>query len=118
MDESVDMFRAEQKRLAEQGGPIRAFRRAATHHLLSLGIFAVFMFALLEVLNLFPRNGDHSMKVVYYGPVVALLAIGSALLLRWSTFRNSPFSLSAWGFLVLAIVAIPAGAIELIQTAR
>ena len=118
MDESVEMFLAEQKRLAEEGGPIRAFRRTVTHYLLSLGILAVFMFALLKVLNVFPRNGDHSMKLIYYGPILALLAVGSGLLLQWSKFRNSPFSASAWGFIVMAMVAVPAGAIDLIRTAR
>ena len=75
---------------------------------------AVLMFLLEEGLNVFPRNADHSMKLEYYGPILAGLAVGSALLLRKPTFRRSAFGASAWAFILMAIVAIPAGAIDAI----
>lgn len=115
MDDSVKEFHAYQRALAEQGGPMRVLRRNAAYGFLSLGIFAVLMIALLAVLNVFPRNPNGSMKLVYYGPALAVMAVGSALLLRWPTFRRSPFSMAAWAFILMALLSIPAGAIDLVR---
>jgi hypothetical protein len=113
MDESVELFHAEQERLAEEGGPVRALRKQIAGAALDLGAFALSMSALLAVLDRFPRNSDHSMKLVYYGPILAALGLGSALMLRRRGFRESPFRMTAWGFILLAVAAILAGAIDL-----
>lgn len=114
MDESVELFAAEQRRLAEQGGPIPALRSHIMTWVLRLGTSAIIMFVLLTVLDRFPRNSDHSMKVVYYGPVLAILGIGSIMLLRRPAFRQSPFAMAAWLLVLMAIAAIPAGMIDLL----
>ena len=115
MDDSVNEFHAYQRALAEEGGPMRVLRRNAAYGFLSLGIFVVLMMALLAILNLLPRNANGSMKLVYYGPALALIAVGSALLLRRPTFRKSPFSMAAWAFIIMAVLAITAGAIDLVR---
>jgi hypothetical protein len=115
MDDSVKEFHAYQRALAEQGGPTRVLRRTVTHQFLSLAIFVILIVALMASLSLLPRNADGSMKLVYFGPVLAVLAVASALLLRRAEFRRSPFSLSAWAFILMAVVAIPAGALDLID---
>jgi hypothetical protein len=113
MDESVELFHAEQQRLAEEGGPVRALRRQIRDSALGLGIFVVMMVGLLAFLNWFPRNPDHSMKLVYYGPILTILGFGSLLVLRRPALRQSPFRFTAWGFILMALAAIPAGAIDL-----
>jgi cytochrome bd-type quinol oxidase subunit 2 len=81
--------------------------------LLGLGIFVASTLVLLTVADQFPRNADHSMKLAYYGPILAVLGVGSALLLRRERFRKSPFAMSAWMFVLMALAAIAAGAIDL-----
>jgi len=115
MDESVKEFHAYQRALAEEGGPMRVLRRTVAHQFLSLAIFVILTAALMEGFSFFPRNADGSMKLIYFGPALAVVAVGSALLLRRAEFRRSPFSLSAWAFILMAVVAIPAGALDLID---
>lgn len=108
MDKSVELFNAEQRRLAASGG----FKRHLVETLMSLGITMLVSWALVAGLNMFPRNADHSMKVVYYGPVLAVLGLAATYLLQRPFFRRPPFQLTLWGLIFLAVVLIPAGALD------
>lgn len=118
MDDSVEQFHAYQRDLAEQGGPLGSLRRTATYWLSRLAIWASVSVVLFEALRVLPRNPDGSVKLAYYGPGLMFLALGSALLLRVSGFRKSPFSMTAWLLIALALIAIPAGAFDLFHVGR
>src|SRR5690348_11817218 len=96
MDDSVEQFHAYQRDLASQGGPWGALRRTTTYWLARLAIWVVTLAALLGTLRVLPSNADGSVQLAYYGPVLALLAIGSGLFLRQPKFRKSPFAMTAW----------------------
>jgi hypothetical protein len=113
MDESVELFKAEQARFAEQGPPPRTFISRVKDVLLRFATFTLPVLALMAVLSATPRNADHSFKLIYYGPVLAILGVASAfLLLRRPAFRHSPFALTAWWFIGVAVLVIPAGALD------
>ena len=112
MDESVELFKAEQRRFAEEGGFRRAIRRQLQDYVLGLSAYILINITILHFLGQLPRNPDHSMQLGYYGPVLAVLGVGSVLLLRRPSFRRSPFRVVAWGQILLALAAIPAGVID------
>jgi tellurite resistance protein TehA-like permease len=112
MDQSVELFIAEQVRLAEKGATPRSVISRVKEVVLRFAAFTVPMYALMEGLSAAPRNAEHSFKLIYYGPALAVLGLASAFLLRRRAFRHSPFALAAWTFVFLAAVAIPAGALD------
>jgi drug/metabolite transporter (DMT)-like permease len=109
MDDSVELFHAEQERRAHKDEPIREIGRAIVLRALAVAVFFALMWVVMSGLSTFPRNSDNSMRVVFYGPVFGLLALASILFLRLPRFRKSPFRTVAWMLMLLALVAIPVG---------
>lgn len=114
MDESIELFKAEQNRLAEGAAPPRSLTRQITTQISALGAFAIIVWVLMAGLGALPRNPDNSIKLIYFGPALVVLAAIAALFLRKDSTKRSPFRLAAWGLIALAVVAIPAGAIDLL----
>ena len=114
MDESVELFRAEQESIADEGGPGRSLKRQIKTQMIALGAFATITGALNAVLGALPRNADNSVKLIYFGPALVALSVLAALFLRKNVNKRSPFRLVAWGLIALTAVAIPAGAIDLL----
>lgn len=112
MDESLTHFQAEQKRLASGRGPIVVLKRQIKARLIGLGMFAAIIWGLAAGLGTLPRNADNSIKLIYFGPALALLAAIAVLFLRHEPSKRSPFRLTAWSLIALALVAIPAGVID------
>ena len=108
MDESVELFQAEQRRLAADGG----LKQHLIAVLKSLAFLIVVMWLLMAILGVFPRNTDHSMKVVYYGPVLGVLGIIAGYLLSRPSFRKPPFRATLWTLIFLALAMIPVGTID------
>ena len=113
MDESVELFKAEQMRLAEPDAPPPTFISRIKETVLRFATFTLPVLALMAGLSATPRNADHSFRLIYYGPALAILGVASAfLLLRRPAFRRSPFALTAWWFVGIAVLVIPAGALD------
>jgi hypothetical protein len=108
MDKSIELFRAEQRRLAEDGG----LKRPLITTLSSLCLFNVVIWGLMAGLSAFPRNADHSMNVIYCGPVLGLLGLVAALLLRRPFLRKPPFRATLWGLVFISAVFIPVAAFD------
>jgi hypothetical protein len=108
MDKSIELFRAEQRRLADDGG----LKRHLITTVLSLCLFMLVMWGLMAGLSAFPRNADHSMNVIYYGPVLGLFGLVAALLLRRPFLRKPPFRATLWGLVFVSAVIIPVGAFD------
>ena len=103
-----ELFRAEQRRLADDGG----LRRHLVPTVLSLCLLMRVMWGLMAGLSAFPRNADHSMNVIYYGLVLGLLGLAAALLLRRPFLRKPPFRATLWGLIFVSAVVIPVGAFD------
>lgn len=112
MDESVELFRAEQKRLADEGGTVRSLKWQITSHMIALGVFATVIWVLMAGLGAFPRNPDNSVKLIYFGPALVALSTIAGLFLRKGILRSSPLRFAASGVIALTVIAIPAGAID------
>jgi len=108
MDKSIELFRAEQRRLAGDGG----LKRHLKTTVLSLCLMMLVMWGLMAGLSAFPRNADHSMNVIYYGPVLGLFGLVAAFLLRRPFLRKPPFRATLWGLVFVSAVIIPIGAFD------
>jgi len=112
MDESVKLFQQEQDRLAKAGGAAALIRRQFVDTLIGLVILTLVSILLMSGLSGFPRNSDHSMKVIYYGPVLLSLGTASAIVLRRSASVPRWLRPTLWELIALAVAAVPAGLID------
>jgi hypothetical protein len=108
MEKSIELFDPEQRQLADDGG----LKRHLVTTVLSLCLFMLVMWGLMAGLSAFPRNADHSMNVIYYGPVLGLLGLAAALMLRRPFLRKPPFRATLWGLIFVSAVMIPVGAFD------
>jgi len=82
--------------------------------MIAFGTFVIIVWGIAAGLGALPRNADNSVKLVYFGPALAILAAIAVVFLRRDFSKRSPFRLTAWGVIGLALVAIPASAIDLL----
>jgi len=114
MDESVELFLKEQKRLDNAEGPARYLLRQLLSNLVTLAVIAVTMSGLLSFLGSFPRNADNSVRLAIYGPALAGLAVLSALILKIGKPRIQAIRWTCWLYICCAMIAIPTGIVDLI----
>lgn len=112
MDESKELFYAAQRRFAERERGRLAFVRRLVDKLVNLLVFAVTMAALGGGLGTLPRNPDNSIRFVYYGPVLAAVAIFSIALLRRRRFKHSRFRHIVLWWIIFAFIADAVGTID------
>lgn len=108
MEKSIELFRSEQRRLADGGG----LKRHLVTTGLSLCLFILVMWGLMAGLSAFPRNADHSMNVIFYGPVLGLFGLAAAFLLRRPFLRKPPFRATLWGLVFVSAVMVPFGVFD------
>jgi hypothetical protein len=109
MDESVERFKAEQKRLEGAGGPSAAVRQALMSYVTTMVVFSLAAYGTMSFMNLFPRNSDNSVQFAIFAPTTATLAIISTLILRFFSPRAQAIRWTCWAFIALAVIGIPAG---------
>lgn len=115
-DESVELFEAQRREIAEHGGPASWLRQ----HLAELGLNGLVMFAsmlaAMILLGSFPRNSDNSIKFAFAGPVLVAFAVAAALALRSSRLKRLPIRYACWSLILLAAVYVPVALLELARS--
>ena len=112
MDESKELFYAAQRRFAERERGGLAFVHRLVGKLVNVVVFAISTAAIAIGLGTFPRNPDNSIRFVYYGPVLATIAIISIMFLRSRRFKNSRFRHIFWLWAIFALFAVAVGTID------
>lgn len=108
MDESVRLFQEEQERFAEAGGVTPWLKHHLVHGLLSLVLFSAVIWLTMVALALFPRNPDHSIRLVYSGPVLIGLGAASAMMLRRFKLMPRWVRPTLWALIAVPLIAVPA----------
>jgi hypothetical protein len=114
MDESVALFLEEQKRLDEAGGPIRHLKRQALTYFSTMALIALTTAGVMGLLGAFPRNPDHSMKLLVLGPGLGCFALVAFLLLRFGKLRAQALRWTCWYHICLALIVVPVGLIDML----
>jgi hypothetical protein len=114
MDESVELFKAEQKRFKDAGGSGAYLGQALVSSALRLLVFGLAAYGVMSFVDLFPRNPDNSVKLAVFGPVTATLAVIATLVLKIGKPTAQAIRWTCWGFIAVALVSIPAGFVDLL----
>jgi hypothetical protein len=114
MDESVERFKAEQKRIKDSGGPGAAIRQALLSNALTVVVFAIAAYGIMSFIDMFPRNPDNSVRLAVFGPVTEALAIIAALILKITKPHAQAIRWTCWGIVALAGIGIPANLLDLL----
>ena len=116
MDDSVRLFNEEQGRLAADGGPIAALKRQLISSLINLVAFGAVLASVMAGVGALPRNPDNSMKLIYFGPVLTVLALVAALLLRQHVLDRLRLRPVLWALIAVAAIAVPVGLIGAVSS--
>ena len=115
MDESVSLFHEEHNRNEQAGGFARRLKRKLRDAIVGLATLTVVFISLLNVLGMLPRNADHSIMVMYYGPLLTVLGVASGLVLRSAMPIPSWIRPSLWLIVALAAIGVPAGIVDAVR---
>jgi chromate transport protein ChrA len=118
MDESVELFKVEQKRLDDAGGPAAYIRKSFANSVVTLVAVSISFLTVVAFLSLFPRNPDNSVKLAVYGPVLVTLAILAALILKFARPNAQAIRWTCWAFIGVGVTVIPMGIVELLGANR
>lgn len=108
MDESVKLFQEEQEQFAKAGGVTPWLRRQFLNALVGLFLFSLVSVVLMAGLGTLPRDSDHSIGVIYRGPILTAVGIGSAIALRRYHSMSPWLRPTLWALIALPLLMVPA----------
>lgn len=114
MDRSVELFLEEQKRVDEAGGAARLLKRMLLSYFLTVALIVLTTFGVMRLLGSFPRNPDHSVKLLVLCPGLAFVGVAAFLILRFGKPRAQAIRWTCWYHMCFALIVVPTGLIGMI----
>jgi hypothetical protein len=113
MDESITLFKQEQDRIENAGGVGQLVKRQLLDTLLGLALVTVVGMLIMAALGSFPRNPDHSIRLVYSGPFLISLGTASGFILY--RYRSMPrwIKPALWLMVALPLGIVPVTLFEI-----
>jgi hypothetical protein len=114
MDESVRLFREEQKRFAEAGGVTPWLKRHFFDTLLGIALIGLVGVLLMAALGSLPLNPDHSLQFMYSGPILIILGTSSAIILRRYPSLSRWWRPTLWALIAMPLILVPAAMLDMV----
>lgn len=114
MDESVRLFQKEQERFTNAGGVAPWLKHHLFQTLLRLALFSAVSMLIMAALGSFPRNPDHSIRLIYSGPVLIGLGAASAVILRRFQLMPRWLRSTLWALIVIPLILVPATLLNMV----